>query len=136
MPLIIIYIILIKINQRKIIMNRWTIEWILIDIDKSINIVNNYCEEKKIKKSIDNFLFYEYNNNTRVGNNYNKLFLLSYYYLVGSKSFYQFYKKIDKDFKDDLLNKKEYMEYYTTIMNTPEIKNKLKEKLNDDFIGE
>lgn len=75
---------------------------IVLKCYKFHNFVKSFCEENNISSMMfKDFLMYNYNGIT--SETYRHLYTAPLYYLVNSKAFTAFYKKLDADFKNDII---------------------------------
>ena len=91
-----------------------------------------YCKDNNVKATFKNFLYHD--SEGYVPATYPYLLGASKVYLANSKMFSEYYKKLDKDFQNDIYTKEELKNFRNTIVENDELRNYLKEAMNGDAL--
>lgn len=110
----------------------WSNKLVIKKIEVFKNHIEKYCIKHNMPISFWNYLFHEYNGIT--SKTYRFLYTAPREYLAVSKTFRNFYYKLDKDFQDDIMTKKEYTEIIREIKINNELKIYLQTTMKKDFI--
>jgi hypothetical protein len=97
------------------------------------NEVISFCKKKKIETSFKNYLNFKESESSYVSDNFQRLYSASKYYLVSSRAFSNYYKKLDHDFQQDIITKREYRLIKQDIKSNINLFKKVKNILGEDF---
>lgn len=98
-------------------------------INRFYKTVNKFCKERNIKPSLKNFLNYDIGP-FGVGESYKYLSNAPMTMLACSRSFNEYLKTLDKDFKKEFDGIKTHK---LMVISNPELREFLKKLMNDDF---
>jgi hypothetical protein len=85
----------------------WEHKMIVITSYRFHNFVQSFCQKNKLT-SFDDFLMYKHNG--IISETYQFLYTAPMHYLVNSKAFNKFYKRLDIDFRNDIIEAKQMSE--------------------------
>ena len=110
----------------------WTLYAYRKNIVKFRNQMVKFCNDKELTPTFKNFLYFD--SDGYVPATYPFLIGAPKVYLANSKSFQDYFDKLDKDFQQDIYTKDELKNFRNTIRENDELRKYLKSIMRKDSI--
>jgi len=110
----------------------WSNKLRILKIQKFDRQMKRFCQEKNIKPTFENYLFFGWNG--IVSETYASLYIAPKEYLANSKAFNKFFFKLDPDFKNDLFEAGELRQTKRELQINTELTKQLQQLMKEDSI--